>query len=87
MKLVNKNAHFLLMAAGCVLMLVAGFALTTATSGGSWGFYLLLLFCPAMHYLIHRGMRGRKNRHEMPYAQLPTSGKGPSGEEQSRPSE
>jgi hypothetical protein len=33
------------------------------------------------HYLIHRGMHGRKNRHEMPYAQLPISGKEPSGEE------
>ena len=81
MKLVNKNFYFLLMASGCVVMLVAVFALTTATNGGNWGIYLLLLLCPAMHYLIHRGIYGRKNRHEMPYAQLPTSGKEPSGEE------
>jgi hypothetical protein len=81
MKSVNKKSHFLMMAAGCVVMLVAVFALATATNGGSWVIYLLLLLCPAMHYLIHRGMHGRKNRHEMPYAQLPTSGKEPSGEE------
>lgn len=81
MKLVNKNPHFLLMAAGCAVMLVAVFALTNAANGGSWVIYLLLLLCSAMHYLIHRGMHGRKNRHEMPYAQLPTSEKEPSGEE------
>jgi hypothetical protein len=50
----------LLMAAGCAVMLVVVFALKTATNEGSWVIYLLLLLCPAIHYLIHRGMHGRK---------------------------
>ena len=87
MKFIHKNRHFLLMAAGCAAMLVAVFTLTTMTSGGSWGVYLLLLLCPAMHFLMHRGMHGNGNRQEMPYVQLPKPGKKASVEEQSRPSE
>ena len=49
MKFIHKNRYFLMMTAGCVAMLVAILALTTTISAGSWGFYLLLLFCPAMH--------------------------------------
>jgi hypothetical protein len=60
MKFIHKNRHFLMMTAGCVAMLVAAFALTSTTSGGSWGFYLLLLLCPAMHILMHRGMHSPK---------------------------
>ena len=67
----QKNRHFLLMAAGCVAMLVAGFALITRTGGGSWGIYLLLLLCPAMHFLVHRRGHGNRNRQDMPQLQLP----------------
>ena len=87
MKSIHKNRHFLLMAAGCAAMLVAVFILTTMTSGGSWGVYLLLLLCPGMHLLMYRGMHGSGNRHEMPHAKLPTPGKKPSVEKQSRSSE
>lgn len=87
MRFVHKYRHVLLMAAGCVAMLIAVFALTTKTSGGSWGVYLLLLLCPAMHILMHRGMHGNSNRQEMPHAQLPAPEKEAPVEEQSRPSE
>ena len=66
MKFIYKNRHFLMMIAGCVAMLVALFALTSTTSGGSWGFYLLLLLCPAMHILMHRGMHSSKNATKYP---------------------
>ena len=85
MKFIHKNRHFLMMTAGCVAMLVAVFALTTTTSGGSWGFYLLLLLCPAMHILMHRGMHSRRNRNDIPDAQLPSSGKEVVAEEQIEP--
>jgi len=81
MKFIHKNRHFLLMAAGCFVMLIAVFTLTTMTSGGSWGVYLLLLLCPGMHLLMHRGMNGSGNRHEMPHTKLLTPGKKPSVEE------
>jgi peptidoglycan/LPS O-acetylase OafA/YrhL len=86
MKFIHKNRHFLMMTAGCVAMLVAAFALTSTTSGGSWGFYLLLLLCPAMHILMHRGMHSRKNRNEIPQTLLPSSGK-EVVEEQAKPPE
>jgi membrane protein DedA with SNARE-associated domain len=86
MKFIHKNRHFLMMTAGCVAMLVAAFALTSTTSGGSWGFYLLLLLCPAMHILMHRGMHSRKKRNEIPQALLPSSGK-EVVEEQAKPPE
>ena len=75
MKFIHKNRHFLMMTAGCVAMLVAVFTLTSTTSGDSWGFYLLLLLCPAMHILMHRGMHSHKKRNEIPQALLPSSGK------------
>lgn len=84
MKLVNKNPHFLLMAAGCVVMLVAVFAFTTLTSGGSWGVYLLLLLCPAMHFLMHRGLHDIDKRHQTPHAHLPAPGRKASVEEQTK---
>ena len=87
MKFIHKNRHFLMMTAGCVAMLVAVFALTSTTSGGSWGFYLLLLLCPAMHILMHRGMHSSKKRNEIPQALLPSSGKEVGGEEQAKPPE
>jgi len=74
MKFIHKNRHFLMMSAGCVAMLVAAFALTSTTSGGSWGFYLLLLLCPAMHIQIHWGMHSRNNRNKIPHALLPIIG-------------
>jgi hypothetical protein len=87
MGFVPKNRQFLLMAVGCVTMVVAVFILTTKTSGGSWSFYLLLLLCPVMHFLMHRVLHDSGNRNEMPHAQLPTPVKEPSVEKQSRPSE
>ena len=73
------------MTAGCVAMLVAVFALTTTVSGGSWGFYLLLLLCPATHILMYRGMHSRRNRNDIPNSQLPESGKVVVVEEQIEP--
>ena len=87
MKFIHKNRHFLMMTAGCVAMLVAVFALTTTTSAGSWGFYLLLLLCPAMHILMHRGMYSHKNRNETPHALLPLHRKEVVVEEQANPPE
>ena len=84
MKLANKNPHFLLMAAGCAVMLVAVFALTTATNGGSWGIYLLLLLCPAMHFLMHRGIHYSDKRHQTPHAHLPAPERKASVEEQTK---
>lgn len=59
------------MAAGCVAMLLAVFALTTTTNAGSWGVYLLFLLCPAMHLLMHRGGHGHGEHRERPRPQLP----------------
>ena len=87
MKFIYKNRYFLMMTAGCVAMLVAVFALTAMTIGGNWGFYFLLLLCPAMHILMHRGMHGRTKHNETPHAQLPSSGKEVVVEEQTRPPE
>jgi hypothetical protein len=87
MKFIGKKYHFLLMAAGCVAMLGAVFVLTTTTRDSSWGIYLLLLFCPAMHLFMHRGMHGRGNRRNMPHAQLPTLGKELPAEKHSRSQE
>jgi membrane protein DedA with SNARE-associated domain len=70
MRFIKKNRHFLLMAAGCIAMFVAVFAFTTMTSGGSWGVYLLLLLCPAMHFLMHRGLHDNDKRHQSPHAHL-----------------
>jgi hypothetical protein len=71
MGFVRKSLHVLLMAAGCVAILVAVLTLTSSISGGSWGFYLLLLLCPAMHFLMYRGMHSRGNREGIPSTQLP----------------
>ena len=71
MKFIRKSRHALLMAVGCVAMLFAVLTLTTEMSGGRWGVYLLLLLCPAMHLLMHRGMHGSEKRQEMPPPQLP----------------
>jgi hypothetical protein len=71
MRFIKKNCHFLLMAAGCTAMLVAVFAFTTMTSGGRWGFYPLLLLCPVMHFLMHRGWHDSNQRHQTPHAHLP----------------
>ena len=87
MKFIHKNRYFLMMTAGCVAMLVAILALITTTNTGSWGFYLLLLLCPAMHILMHRGMHSRIKHNETPHAQLPSSGKEVVVEEQTRPPE
>lgn len=87
MKFIHKNRHFLMMTAGCVAMLVAILALTTTTSAGSWSFYLLLLLCPAMHILMHRGMHSRTQHNETYHVQLPSSGKEMVVEEQTRPPE
>jgi hypothetical protein len=83
----QKKRHFLLMAAGCVAMLVAGFALITRTGGGSWGIYLLLLLCPAMHFLMHRKGHGNKNSQDMPQLKLPPPKTEALVSEQSRTSE
>jgi len=85
MKFIHKNRHFLMMATGCAAMLVAVFVLTTTTSGGSWGVYLLLLICPAMHILMHRGMHGDEKGHQMAHTQLQESGKEMMAKEQARP--
>jgi hypothetical protein len=82
--MVNKKSHVFLMAAGCALVLVAVFALTTLTNGGSWGFYLLLLLCPAMHFLMHRGLHDSDNLHQPPHAQLPAPERQVSIEEQTK---
>jgi peptidoglycan/LPS O-acetylase OafA/YrhL len=87
MKFIHKNRHFLIMTVGCIAMLVAILALTTTTSAGSWGFYLLLLLCPAMHILMHRGMHSRTKHNETPHAHLPAFGKKMVVEEQTRPPE
>lgn len=87
MKFIHKNRHFLMMTAGCVAMLVAILALTTTTSAGSWSFYLLLLLCPAMHILMHRGMHSHTQHNETYHVQLPSSGKEMVVEEQTRPPE
>ena len=87
MRFFHKHRHVLLMAAGCVAMLVAVLALTTKPSGGGSGLYLLLLLCPAVHILMHRGMHGTGNRQEMPPTQLPTPEKEAPVEAKSRPSE
>ena len=71
MKFIQKNRHPLLMAAGCIAMFVAVFAFATMTSGGSWGVYLFLLLCPAMHFLMHRGLHDSEKRHQTPQAHLP----------------
>jgi peptidoglycan/LPS O-acetylase OafA/YrhL len=56
MKRIRNHRHTVLMAAGCVAMLLAVYVLTTTTTNaGSWGVYLLFLLCPAMHLLMHRG--------------------------------
>ena len=70
MKFIQKNNHSLLMAVGCIVMPIAVFALVTKISAGSWSYILLLLLCPAMHLLMHRGMHDHKNRKETSRAQL-----------------
>jgi hypothetical protein len=87
MKFIQKNRYFLMMTAGCVAMLVAILALTTTPRAGSWGLYLLLLICPAMHMLMQRGMYSRTKHNETPHAQWPSSGKEVVVEEQTRPPE
>lgn len=71
MKLKRTISHALLMAAGCAAMLLAILILTSSTTGSSWGVYLLLLLCPAMHFLMHRRMHRGEDRHDKPKAQLP----------------
>ena len=71
MKLNRTISHAQLMAAGCAAMLVAILTLTSSTTGGSWGFYLLLLLCPGMHFLMHRQMHRGEDRHDKPKAALP----------------
>lgn len=84
MKFIQKNRHFLLMAAGCIAMLAAVFAFTTMTSGSSWGVYFLLLLCPAMHFLMHRGLHDSDKRHQTPHAHLPAPERKASVEEQTK---
>ena len=73
MKLKRTVSHALLMAAGCGAMLIAILALTSSTTGGSWGFYLLLLLCPAMHFMMHGKMHNGEDRDDKPKDQLPSS--------------
>lgn len=84
MKFSHKISHLLLMAVGCVAMLLAVFAFTSTTGTGSWGIYLLLLLCPAMHFLMHRGSHGSEKGHEMPRDQLLITGKEVPVEEQTK---
>jgi hypothetical protein len=84
MKFIQKNRHFLLMAAGCTAMLAAVFAFTTMTSSGSWGVYLLLLLCPAMHFLMHRGLHDSDKRQQTPHAHLTAPERKASVEEQTK---
>lgn len=72
MKLKRTISHALLMAAGCAAMLIVILTLTSSTTGGSWVAYLLLLLCPAMHFLMHRRMHRGEDRHATTTAQLPT---------------
>lgn len=73
MKLKRTISHALLMAAGCGAMLIAIFTLTSSTTAGSWATYLLLLLCPAMHFLMHGRMHGGKDRHATKKDQLETA--------------
>lgn len=72
MKVNRKNGHVLLMAAFCATLLIAVVTLSLTASVSSWGIFLLLLLCPAMHFMMHRGMHGKKKEHEMPHTQLTT---------------
>gem|GEM_PF-3337547 len=85
MRFIQKNRRFLLMTAGCVGAMFAVFALTIMTSEGGWGIYLLLLLCPALHFLMHRGMRADEHPGKMLNARLPKPEKEASVEEHSGP--
>ena len=73
MKLKRTVSHALLMAACFAAMLIAVLALTSSTIGGSWGFYLLILLCPAMHLMMQGKMYNGEDRDDKPKAQLPAS--------------
>ena len=66
MKYNTKIPHTLLMLAGCAAMLTAIFALMSSSSGSNWGFYLLLMLCPAMHIFMHRGLHRNEDLHKSP---------------------
>jgi hypothetical protein len=66
----HNKKMMLLMLLCCAIPLVAMFALPAlGVSLGSRGYFLLILLCPAMHFLMMRGMHGKKQDtqeyHEM----------------------
>ena len=79
-----KPLHVLFMAAACIAVMVAIWTITSSTAGGSWGIYLLLLLCPAMHLLMHRGMHHREDRHKTQQALLPAPETEPPVDEQAK---
>ena len=60
MNYLKKMPHAVSMFAVCAAMLAVIFVLTSFTTGSNWGVYLLVLLCPAMHFLMHRGMHQKK---------------------------
>ena len=57
-KLQLKSRHGWWMMICCGAMLL-GFLLLSSNMGGSWGGYLLILLCPAMHLIMHSRHSGK----------------------------
>ena len=52
----GPSSHFLMMVLCCAIPIIAIVVLSSMGILGRWGFYLLILLCPLLHFLLMRKM-------------------------------
>jgi len=57
-----KQNYFFAMVLCCAIPLVGIMALSSLGVLGSWGYYVLLLFCPLGHIFMMRGMHSHSQK-------------------------
>ncbi len=55
----SPGKHFLLMVLCCAIPIIGIVVLSSMGILGSWGYYLLILLCPLLHFLFMRKMGSR----------------------------
>jgi hypothetical protein len=55
----GPSSHFLMMILCCAIPIIAIVVLSSMGILGSWGFYLLMLLCPLLHFLLMGKMGSR----------------------------
>jgi hypothetical protein len=62
----GPSSHFLMMILCCAIPIIAIVVLSSMGILGSWGFYLLMLLCPLLHFLLMRKMGSHHEKTAAP---------------------